>query len=118
MKKDEFLTIKTAKLNNHCPECYSTEGLQLTFSQRFIENVLYKSLTNEVATILTCSMCETTIYPVNWTDDIERVVAYNTKAFVPKSNSFKLKKIAWILFIALDLIVLFVLLIVFKLIEF
>lgn len=117
MRAGEFVTIKNAKLNNHCPECYSTEGLQLTFSQRFVETKLYKSLTNEVRKILSCANCETIIFPVNWTPDIERVVEYQQKAFTPKASTFKLKKMAWILFIVIDLIILLVILVAFDVIK-
>lgn len=117
MREGEFVTIKNAKLNNHCPECYSTEGLQLTFSQRFVETSLYKSLTSEVRQLLSCTNCETIIFPVNWTPDIERVVEYQQKAFTPKATSFKLKKTAWILFITVDIIILLVVLIAFDVIK-
>ena len=31
----QYITIKTVKLNNNCPECYSKDGLELTFKQKF-----------------------------------------------------------------------------------
>ena len=115
--KAEYRVIKTASLNNHCPECYSTEGLKLSFSQRFIENAFYKSLTNTTSFDLQCTVCETEIFPVNWTEDIERVVDYHKKAMQPEPRTFKLKTLAWILLIALDTIILLVLLIVFDVIK-
>ncbi len=102
---EKFLTIKEVPLNNNCPECFNKEGLQLTFKQLFKETAFYKSLTQEVAHEITCKKCETAIYPVQWTDDIERVFDYQKKAFEPKKQSFKLKKLFWILFVALDLII-------------
>ena len=36
-----YFTVKEVDLNNHCPECYSNEGLQLTFKQKFVENAFY-----------------------------------------------------------------------------
>ena len=104
--REDLLTVKEVALNNNCPECYSTEGLKLTFKQKFIENKLYKSLTNSVSTELECNKCHTTIYPVRWTDDIERVYEYQKKAFKPKKSTIKFKPLAWILFISIDLILL------------
>ncbi len=99
----KFHTIKEVPLNNNCPECFNNEGLQLTFKQRFKETAFYKSLTQEVAHEIACKKCETTIYPIQWTDDIERVFDYQKKAFQPKSSSFKFKKIFWIIFVIIIL---------------
>ncbi|WP_250433286.1 hypothetical protein [Hanstruepera flava] len=94
---DRFITIKEVALKNNCPECYNNEGLQLTFKQKFMESNFYKSITQETKHILHCNTCNTTIYPISWTDDIERVVKYHQRAFAPKKPSFKLKKKAWLL---------------------
>ncbi|MDO6595529.1 hypothetical protein Q4512_01310 [Oceanihabitans sp. 2_MG-2023] len=96
----KWITIKEVTLNNNCPECYNTNGLQLTFKQKFIENSLYRSITNETTQAIYCKTCNTAIFPVMWTEDIERVFAYQQKAFTPKKASIKLKKKAW-LFITL-----------------
>lgn len=93
---DRFITIKEVAIHNNCPECYNTNGLHFTFRQKFVETTFYKSLTIETAHELFCKTCETAIYPVNWTDDIDRVFEYQQRAFVPKKASFKLKKLAWI----------------------
>ena len=106
MSDNQYITVKTVSLNNNCPECYSTDGLNLTFKQRFKETALYKSITRKVIEELQCQVCQTDIFPVRWTDDIERVVHYHQKAFQPKAASMKLKRAAWILMIAIDLIIL------------
>ncbi|TYB78994.1 hypothetical protein [Bizionia myxarmorum] len=93
---DQFMTIKEVAINNNCPECYNTNGLHLTFKQRFKDTRFYKSLTSETRHQLYCKTCETAIYPVTWTDDIDRVFDYHQRAFVPKKASFKLKRLAWI----------------------
>lgn len=98
--------LKTESLINNCPECFSTEGLQLTFKQKSNETRFYKALTNDIVIKLKCNVCDTEIFPVSWTDDIERVVDYKKRAFIAKPKSFKLKRIAWILFIVLDLLIL------------
>lgn len=107
----QYITIKTVKLNNNCPECYSRDGLELTFKQRFKETKLYRSVTKETKEYLKCLTCSTDIFPVMWTEDIERVVAYQQKAFTPKPSSLQLKKLAWILFIVFDLLLVFTVLI-------
>ena len=109
----KLITIKEVALKNNCPECYSNVGLVLTFKQKLKETQLYKSVTNEVIEELTCTKCDTTIYPVSWTDDIERVYEYQKKAFTPKKTSLKLKRLAWILFIVIDLITIGIILAVF-----
>ncbi|WP_452229217.1 hypothetical protein [Lacinutrix sp. MEBiC02404] len=93
----KLITIKEVALNNNCPECYNTNGLQLTFKQKFIETSLYKSITNKTTEAIHCKTCNTDIFPVMWTEDIERVFAYQQKAFTPKTASTKLKKKAWLL---------------------
>lgn len=104
--KESLITIKEVALKNNCPECYSNEGLRLTFKQKFIETNFYKSLTTETSHVLSCKTCNTTIYPVSWTEDIERVFKYHQRAFVPKKAFFKLNKKAWILIgIAIALII-------------
>ena len=97
---ERLITINTVNLNNNCPECFSTKGLQLTFKQRFIETSFYKSITREVSTEMNCTVCNTPIYPARWTDDIERVFEYQMKAFQPKKASKKYKSLFWILIIA------------------
>ena len=94
---EKFITIKEVALKNNCPECYSNDGLHLTFKQKFKESNFYKSITQETKHILNCKTCNTTIYPVSWTEDIERVVNYHQRAFLPKKDTFKLKKKAWLL---------------------
>ena len=99
--KEQYITIKKIALNNNCPECFNKEGLRLTFKQKFVETQFYKSITSEIKHTLTCETCESTIYPVQWTDDIERVFEYQQKALSPKNPSTYLKRITWILIIAI-----------------
>ena len=106
----QFITLKTVQLNNNCPECFSNEGLKLTFEQEFLETKFYKSITTNTTQNLHCNNCDTTIYPVRWTDDIDRIVDYHKKTFEPKPGSIKLKKIAWIIFICIDIITILIIL--------
>lgn len=92
---DEFILIKEVALKNNCPECFSKEGLRLSFKQRFIETNFHKSITAEIKHDIKCEICNSNIYPVQWTDDIERVFEYQKKAFTPKKPSSYLKKASW-----------------------
>ncbi|MBD0830971.1 hypothetical protein [Aestuariibaculum sediminum] len=93
---EQYITIKSVGLNNNCPECYSNKGLKLTFKQRFVETSFYKSITPEIKYEMDCSTCNSHIYPVKWTDDIERVFEYHKRAFTPKQASRHLKKSSWL----------------------
>ncbi len=93
---EKLATIKEVVLKNNCPECYNNEGLRLTFKQKIIDTKFYKSITSQVSYEIDCKICNTIIYPVKWTDDIERVFEYQNKAFVPKKSSTYLKKASWL----------------------
>lgn len=104
--QDKLILIKEVILNNNCPECYSNKGLNLSFKQQFVETKFHKSITTEIKHEIICQTCNTIIYPVQWTDDIERVVAYQKRAFIPKKASTYLKKTSWIIIgIALAIII-------------
>ena len=89
---ETFIDIKEVALNNNCPECYSTNGLHLKFKQKIINTIFYKSITSEIEHEITYKTCNSIIYPVQWTNDIERVFEYQKKAFTPKPKSTYLKK--------------------------
>jgi len=105
MGTSQFFTLKEVKLNNNCPECYSSDGLELTFKQKLVETLFYKAITDDTINEMHCGRCNTQIFPVRWTDDIEQVVAYQQRAVRPKPKSFKLKRMAWI-FIIVDVLLL------------
>lgn len=98
--EEKFFTVKEVILNNHCPECYSKDGMHLTFKQKFVETAFYKAISNDIKHTMVCQTCNTAIFPVSWTDDMEQVFDYQQRALVPKSATFKLKKLTWILLIA------------------
>ena len=93
---EAFVAIKEVGLNNHCPICYNQEGLRLTFKQKTVENRFYKAVTSKIEHEMVCKNCNNVIYPVNWTDDMERVFDYHKKAVTPRKASTHLKKASWI----------------------
>ncbi len=102
----KYFTLREVELNNNCPECYSQEGLQLTFKQRFIENYFYKAISKETSYSLFCDVCETMISPARWTNDIDLVFEYQQRASPPKPISFKLQTLSWVLISILILLIL------------
>ncbi|MEZ4858471.1 MAG: hypothetical protein R2781_06640 [Flavobacteriaceae bacterium] len=86
--------LHTAKINNNCPECFSNDGLEFSFSQKEIETKLYKKASKAIEETLFCHTCKHIIYPVNWTEDIERVYQYHKKLVAPKNSSVRLKPLA------------------------
>ncbi len=110
---EKFIEFKALVLKNNCPQCYSTDGLRLTFKQKVVETALYKSITSEIQDELACKTCNSIIYPVQWTDDIERVVDYQKKALSPKKPSTYLKKATWLIIAAVILAIIAILFLVF-----
>lgn len=100
------LTLKEVCLNNNCPICYSKKGLRLTFKQKTVETTFYKSITAEITNEMECNTCNSIIYPVQWTDSLERVFEYQRKLVVSKKASTYLKKASWIVIGACIIIVL------------
>ncbi|MEZ4795286.1 MAG: hypothetical protein R2773_07430 [Flavobacteriaceae bacterium] len=88
--KHKKYRLHTAKINNHCPECFSKEGLEFTFSQTKTDHPLYTKANKEIEEVLFCYHCQHTIYPINWTEDIERVYEYHKKPVTPKNSGIKL----------------------------
>lgn len=98
---NKLVDIKEVAIKNNCPECFSTERLRLKFQQKTKESKFYKSITNEIESMLNCETCNSIIYPVQWTNDIERVVAYHKKAVTPMTPSTSLKKISWLVLLGI-----------------
>jgi uncharacterized protein with PIN domain len=103
---ENLITVKEVALNNNCPECYGKGGLILTFKQKVIENQWYKSITSEIKELIYCNKCNHIIYPEQWTDDIDRIVEYQQKAFSPMATSTYIKKVSWIIIASIFIIAL------------
>lgn len=93
--KELYSTLREAPLNNHCPKCFSKDGLHLTFKQKSIRTTWSNRRTDEVTSTLYCKKCDQQIYPVDWDLDIERVYEYQRKATPPKPTYFKPTKNLW-----------------------
>ncbi len=88
MAKEKQIAIKEAEITNNCPECFNQE-LKLTFYQKHTFNPLYHRTTDMVTHEIKCKKCFSIIYPVNWTDDIERVFDYYNKLVTPNKPSIR-----------------------------
>jgi hypothetical protein len=99
-----YTTVKEVILHNNCPECYSKGSLLLIFKQKIKETQFYKSITSEISHEIQCKTCLNPIYPVQWTDDIERMVEYQQKAFTPMVTSTYIKKTSWIIIASIFII--------------
>ena len=95
----KYFTLKEVRLSNNCPECYSNEGLKLTFKQQFAENRFYRSITDHLINELHCLNCDTPIFPGRWTREIDQVIDYQKRAVQPRAKSTKLKTATWALMI-------------------
>ncbi|MEL4306594.1 hypothetical protein [Joostella sp. CR20] len=99
--KISYEEIKEATLTNNCPECFSNEGLTLTFFQKHAENTWYHTATKEITDKIVCSNCKTTIYPVRWTEDIERVRDFYFKSIQSPKTYFKLTRFSIVCLVAI-----------------
>lgn len=104
MNSSRLFTLKEARIGNNCPVCYSNDSLELTFKQKLTESKFYKAITDEIVSELRCLNCEEQIFPIQWTDDIERVVDYHKRGLNMKAKSMKLKPVSGVL-IALGIVV-------------
>ena len=96
MAKEKQLVIQEADITNNCPECYNQE-LKLTFYQKHTYGAFYHRTTNEVTHEIKCKKCNSIIYPVNWTPDIERVYDYYNKLVAPDRASVRFTMLSFII---------------------
>lgn len=103
--KTEYILLKEAILTNNCPECYSKEGLMLSFKQEKLHSKLMIKTKGEIIEHMNCRTCETTIFPGRWTDDIERTYAYHKKTTAPERPSVRFTGIFYTLLLVTLLII-------------
>ncbi|MEN8885857.1 MAG: hypothetical protein ABF246_05665, partial [Winogradskyella sp.] len=99
METENSFVLKETSLSNNCPECYSKSGLPLIFSQVVNDTLLYRANSKTTTSKMYCKNCNTKIFPVRWTEDIERVVAYQKRALQLQPKTLKLKPLAWVILI-------------------
>lgn len=94
--------FRQATLSSNCPECYNTNTLLLTLFQEENDTPWYYQLSDHCSETLVCKKCETTIYPVRYTKDIERVKAFYKRSMGIPPKAFRLKPLT---FVALALLI-------------
>lgn len=103
MSTTDYRIIKKAPLTNNCPECFN-QDLTLTFAQKHVQTRLFHKTTPELRRELKCNTCHTIIYPVSWTEDIERTVGYYEKAVQPEKTRMQPRPLFYILLILVILL--------------
>ena len=91
--KEKFVLIKEAELTNNCPVCYSNTDLVLFVHQKLAQNRFFVKVTKHLKKTIQCKKCSSTIYPVDWTDDIERVYDFYDKKITPRKPSLKFTRL-------------------------
>ena len=104
MVQEKMQVIKEADLTNNCPECFNQE-LKLTFSQKHKFGRLYHRTTDEVVSEIKCKKCGSIIYPVNWTEDIERVYDYYLKMVGKPKSSIRFTMLFYVIVVFLIILV-------------
>lgn len=97
--------FQEATLSSNCPECYASNSLLFTVYQKEIDNRWFYKLSTDLSEDITCKKCETPIYPVRYTDDIERVKAFYLKSMGEPKKVFRIKKTVYLVVILLLLAV-------------
>jgi hypothetical protein len=98
MAKEELIVIKEADLTNNCPECFN-QDMKLTFFQKHLITRFYNRTTSEISNKITCNKCGSVVYPVQWTENIERSFEYFQKMVIPEPKSVKFTKFFYILLV-------------------
>ncbi len=93
----EYIILKEATLNNNCPECYSKDGMVLSFKQKRIKSKLLVKTNGNIIESIECNKCENKIFPGQWTIDIERVYDYHRKTITRNSPSIRFTSLFYIL---------------------
>ncbi len=109
MKEVELVNIKEAEITNNCPECFN-QDMTLRFFQKHLYGTFYHKITSEITHELRCNTCESIIYPVKWTEDIERIFEYYQKMIIPSSSK---TQFTWKFYLVLALVILLTALVVY-----
>ncbi len=104
MAQEKMQVIKEADLTNNCPVCFSQE-LKLTLYQKHKYSRLYHKATDEISCEIKCKKCGSIIYPVNWTEDIERVYDYYTKSLGETRSSVRFTMLFYVIVLLMIILV-------------
>ena len=96
MAKEKLVVIRQADITNNCPECFN-QDMTISFYQKHRFNRFYHRVTSEIQNQIRCSKCESVIYPVKWTEDIERIFEYYQKTVEPKKAGIRFKPLFYLL---------------------
>ena len=88
MAKEKLEIIKESVITNNCPECFN-QDMTLSFFQKHIYSKFYHRTTAVVEHEIKCNKCESIIYPVKWTEDIERIFEYYRKTVRPEASKIR-----------------------------
>ncbi len=100
MAKEKLEVIKESDITNNCPECFN-QDMKITFYQKHNYSKLFHRITDKVTHQIKCNICDSLIYPVRWTEDIERIFEYNQKMVIPKKASLRLTTLFYVLLLSL-----------------
>ena len=100
MSKEKLVILKEANITNNCPECFN-QDMKITFKQKHKYGKLYDRTTSEVTHTIRCNKCDSIIYPVNWTEDIERIFNYYQKMVTPEKSIIRFTPLFYILLVSL-----------------
>ncbi|MCM4166810.1 hypothetical protein KCTC52924_01663 [Arenibacter antarcticus] len=100
MAKEKLVVLKEADLTNNCPECFNQE-LKLTFYQKHTYGRLFDRTTKDITHEIKCTKCNSLIYPVTWTEDIERVYDYYRRMVAPSKAIIRFTTLFYILILLL-----------------
>lgn len=103
MSKEKEVVLKEAEITNNCPECFN-QDMRLSFFQKHRVSRWYYQVTGEVRHQIVCNTCHSTIYPVKWTDDIERSFEYYQKMVTPQKKGIKLSMLSVVLMVSIVIV--------------
>lgn len=95
MAKEKLVLLKEAELTNNCPECFN-QDLRLSFYQKQYRTKFVHRTSTDITHQLLCNKCHSTIYPVSWTQDIERTFDYYQKMVKARPRKFSFTPLFWI----------------------
>lgn len=88
--------FKEATLSSNCPECFANNSIRYTVLQKEIDNRWYYHLSRELSEHMVCGKCETVIYPIRYTENIEQIKAFYLRTMGTPPKRFQLKALSYI----------------------